>query len=212
MGDFRLNYRLREWGAFFQDDYRVTNHLTLNIGVRYMYYTPPYDSRNSISSWTQRQECPNYIVCGPNLLNLPLDSPYQPYYALAGKDLPRSLAPTDKKNIGPRFGFAWQPFGNTRTVIRGGYGIFFDTVPVSLNGDTLINYPQVIEDQENVSFGQNGLPVPNALIGFRISRPGLGNGGPGSVAQFQPGPNNFNPNFKNAYIQSWNFEIGRAHV
>src|SRR6185503_1864310 len=78
-----------------------------------------------------------------------------------------------------------------------------------VNGDTLLNYPQVIEDQENVQLGQNGPPVPNALIGFRFSRPGLGTGGPGSVAQFQPGPNNFNPNFHNAYIQSWNFTVQR---
>jgi len=209
VGDFRLNYTAREWGLFFQDDWKVSRNLTLNIGVRYMYYTPPYDSRNAISSWTQKQECTSFAVCGPNLLNLPLDSPYQPKYLLAGVDLPRSLAPTDKNDIGPRFGFAWQPFGSSKTSIRGGYGIFYDTVPVSANGDTLLNYPQVIEDQENVSFGQNGPPVPNALIGFRISRPGLGTGGPGSVAQFQPGPNNFNPNFTNAYIQSWNLSIQR---
>jgi hypothetical protein len=208
VGDFRLNYQLREWGAFFQDDWKVSRNLTLNIGVRYMYYTPPYDDRNAISSWTQQQECPSYTVCGPNYLNLPADSPYQTKYLLAGVDLPRSLAPTDKNDIGPRFGFAWSP-GSGKMSIRGGYGIFYDTVPVSVNGDTLINYPQVIEDQENLSFGQHGLPVPNALIGFRLSRPGLGNGGPGSVAQFQPGPNNFNPNFTNAYIQQWNLSIQR---
>lgn len=209
VGDFKLGYTAREWGAFFQDDYKVRRDLTFNIGFRYMYYTPPYDNRNAISSWLYRTQCPNYTVCGPNYLNLPANSPYQTRYGLAGVDLPRSLAPTDKKNIGPRFGFAWQPRGDTKTAIRGGYGIFYDTVPISLNGDTLINYPQVIEDQENLSFGLNGPPTKNALIGFRISKPGLGSGGPGSVAEFQPGPNNFNADFKNAYIQNWNFSIQR---
>ena len=209
VGDFRLNYALREWGVFFQDDWKASRNLTINIGVRYMYYTPPYDARNAISTWAQPQQCPSYNVCGPNYLNLPANSPYQAAYKLAGVDVPRSIAPTDKKNIGPRLGFAWQPFGSVKTVIRGGYGIFYDTPPVSVNGDTLINYPQVIEDQENVSLGQNGLPVPNAIIGFRISRPGIGTGGPGSVAQFAPGPNNFNPDFHNAYIQSWNVSIQR---
>ena len=209
VGDFKLGYTAREWGAFFQDDYKVHRNLTINLGFRYMYYTPPYDNRNAISSWLYPTQCPSYTVCGPNYLNLPANSPYQTRYGIAGVDLPRSLAPTDKKDIGPRFGFAWQPLGSTKTSIRGGYGIFFDTVPISLNGDTLINYPQVIEDQENLSFGLNGPPTKNALIGFRISKPGLGNGGPGSVAEFQPGPNNFNADFKNAYIQNWNFSVQR---
>jgi len=209
VGDFKLGYTAREWGAFFQDEYKLSRDLTLTLGVRYMYYTPPYDSNNAISSWLYPIHCPNFTVCGPNYLKLPADSPYQTRYGIAGKDLPRSLAPTDKKDIGPRFGFAWRPFGSNKTSVRGGYGIFYDTVPISLNGDTLINYPQVIEDQENLSFGLNGPPLPNALIGFLVARPGLGNGGPGSVAQFQPGPNNFNADFKNAYIQNWNFSIQR---
>ena len=174
VGDFQLNYWLREWGVFFQDDYKVTRNLTLNIGVRYMYYTPPYDSRNAISSWIQPQECPSYSVCGPNYLNLPADSPYQAYYGLAGEDLPRSLAPTDKKNIGPRFGFAWQPFGSSTTVIRGGYGIFYDTVPVSLNGDTLLNYPQVIEDQENVASGPEWFAGSECADRFSDQQAGVG--------------------------------------
>ena len=209
VGDFKLGYTAREWGAFFQDEYKLSRDLTLTIGVRYMYYTPPFDNRNAISSWLYPIHCPSYTVCGPNYLNLPANSPFQTRYGLAGKDLPRSLAPTDKKDIGPRFGFAWRPFGSNLTSVRGGYGIFYDTVPISLNGDTLINYPQVIEDQENLSFGLNGPIVKNALIGFRIAKPGLGDGGPGSVAQFQPGPNNFNADFKNAYIQNWNFSIQR---
>ncbi|PWU02086.1 MAG: hypothetical protein C5B51_21600 [Terriglobia bacterium] len=209
VGDFKLGFEAREWGAFFQDEYKISRNLTLTLGVRYMYYTPPYDPDKPLSSWLYPNHCPSYTVCGPNYLNLASNSPYQTRYGIAGKDLPKSLAPTDKKDIGPRFGFAWRPFGSSKTSVRGGYGIFFDTVPISLNGDTLINYPQVIEDQENLSFGLNGPPVPNGLIGFRIAKPGLGNGGPGSVAQFQPGPNNFNADFKNAYIQNWNLSIQR---
>jgi hypothetical protein len=209
VGDFHLKFQAREWATFIQDTYKVTNGLTLTIGARYMYYTPPYDPHKPLSSWLYPNHCPSYQVCGPNVLNETPTSPYYTTYGIAGKDLPLSLAPTDKKDIGPRFGFAWQPFGSSKTSVRGGYGVFFDTVPISLNGDTLINFPQVIEDQENPSFSEYGKPVPNDLIGFLNPNPGLGNGGPGSVAQFQPGPNNFNAHFRNAYIQDWNFSIQR---
>ena len=100
VGDFQLNYWLREWGVFFQDDYKATRNLTLNIGVRYMYYTPPYDSRNAISSWAQPQECPSYSVCGPNYLNLPADSPYQAYYGIAGEDCRAHSLPRIRRTSG----------------------------------------------------------------------------------------------------------------
>ena len=45
VGDFHLG-SAREWAAFIQDTYKVTNNLTLTIGARYMYYTPPYDPPN----------------------------------------------------------------------------------------------------------------------------------------------------------------------
>ena len=42
--------------------------------------------------------------------------------------MPRGLIQTDKNNFAPRIGFAWDPFGNGRTSVRGAYGIFYETV------------------------------------------------------------------------------------
>jgi len=64
-----------------------------------MYYTPPYDSRNAISSWLYPIHCPNYTVCGPNYLNLPANSPYQTRTA-AGKDLPALARSHRQEDIG----------------------------------------------------------------------------------------------------------------
>ncbi len=209
VADFQLNYWLREWGVFIQDDYKVTNNLTLNIGLRYMYYTPPYDDNDDISSWVQPANCLTFAECGPNYIHLSANDPRQSFFGVAGRDIPRSLSKTDKNNLGPRFGFAWQPFGNAKTVIRGGYGIFWETTPVSVNADSLYNYPQVIEDQQDLGLSQHGLPVAESFFGFLHENPGLGDGGPGSVAQFNPGPNNYAADFSNAYVQSWNFGIQR---
>lgn len=90
--------------AFFQDDWKVRRDLTLNLGLRYELYGPPYDKRGQ---WTNFVPQAGAIILAGN-----------PAY-------PRSLVHTDKNNFGPRVGFAWRPFGQTRTVVRGGYGIFY---------------------------------------------------------------------------------------
>lgn len=210
ISDFATRLRATEYGLYFQDDFKVSQTLTLNFGLRYMLYIPPKDTRDRISTLISPQRCPNYTVCGANF---PLGNPYIPFWGVAEGQakqynavaLPRSLSPVDKRNFGPRFGFAWQPLGNTKTVVRGGYGMFYDTVPILLTEDTIENWPFVIEDQQDLGLGQNGLPGPEGFMGFRVEIPGL----TGPVAPFFPGPNVYSPDFRNAYIQSWNLNIQR---
>lgn len=146
-----------------------------------------------------------------------VNSPFVPFWGVAegsaarwnASPLPRGLTPTDKKNFGPRFGFAYRPFGGTRTVVRGGYGIFYDTVPMILTEDTIENWPYVIEDQQDLGILQNGLPPAEGFFGFLIPNPGLNTFSSPGVAAFFPGPNVFSPDFRNAYVQSWNFGVQR---
>jgi hypothetical protein len=211
ISDFATRLRATEFGAYVQDDFKVSQSLTLNFGLRYMLYRPPHDTRDRISTLISPNRCPDFRSCGANF---PLGNPYIPFWGLPESTareynsavLPRSLSPTDKKNFGPRFGFAWQPFGGQKTVIRGGYGIFYDTVPLILTEDTIENWPFVIEDQQDLGLGQNGLPGPEGFMGFLVENPGLG---PGPIAPFFPGPNVYSPDFRNAYMQSWNFNIQR---
>jgi hypothetical protein len=86
-------------------------------------------------------------------------------------------------------------------VVRGGYGIFYDTVPGAIVEDTVTNLPNLKEDQQSLSLYQNGPPTPETFIGFLLANPLPG--------QFTPGPNAIDPNFRNAYIQQWNFGIER---
>lgn len=96
----------RSWetGYFAQDDWRVTQRLTLNLGLRYDLYTNPYELNNQ---WS------NFNVTTGTLLRAGVN----------GNS--RSLVNTDKNNWAPRIGFAYDLAGHGKTVIRGGYGIFY---------------------------------------------------------------------------------------
>ncbi len=196
---FFQDMRSTEYAAFVQDDWKVNSRLTVNMGVRYMLYLPPYELSDRVSTLTYPGKRPENFSEGAIAFLVPGSEKQAPNWGRAGIELPRSLFPPDKKNFGPRFGFAYRPL--TNTVVRAGYGIFFDTVPLYITQDTLENLPNMKEDQQSLSLFQDGLPTPETFIGFRIANPGPG--------QFTPGPNDVSPNFKNAYVQHWNFGIQR---
>ena len=196
---FFQDLRSTEYAGFVQDDWKVSSKLTINMGLRYMLYSPPIETADRLSTLTFPMGQPGSYAQGALFYLVPGNQKFAPNWGRAGKELPRSLYPTDKKNWGPRFGFAYSPLN--KTVVRGGYGIFYDTVPGYITQDTLENLPNMKEDQQSLSLYQNGLPTPETFIGFLIDNPGPG--------QFHPGPNNVDPDFRNAYIQQWNFGIER---
>jgi hypothetical protein len=87
------------YGGYIQDNYRFSSNLTLNLGVRYEPVTVPTETANRLA----------------NLRNLTDPSPHlgSPYFQNASF-----------KNIAPRVGFAWDPFGKGTTSVRAGYGIY----------------------------------------------------------------------------------------
>jgi outer membrane receptor protein involved in Fe transport len=103
-----------EFGFFVQDDWRVTPKLSLNLGLRYDFY----------SNFTARGEdgTPQAGLYNPDFLSMdgkfnvgPFRSPAKPYE-------------NDPLNFAPRFGFAYNPDGQSKTVIRGGFGLMFSNL------------------------------------------------------------------------------------
>jgi hypothetical protein len=110
--------------AFYaQDDWRITHNLTLNLGLRWDYDT---DATGTSSDYGP---CPNLT-----------EQPTSPCVWLANViDLHHH---PDKKNFGPRVGFAYDPFGKGKTVIRGGFGIYYDRIIFEVPG-----YERVQDDR-----------------------------------------------------------------
>jgi hypothetical protein len=115
-GQAPSNIRSKSYSAFFQDEWRVKRNLVVTLGLRYEYSTPKLDTQGrsfSIIPGLQSTRFPN----APLGLVFPGD-----------KGAPRGANFPDKNDWAPRFGFAWDPKGNGRTSIRGGFGMFYDVL------------------------------------------------------------------------------------
>ena len=106
----------RTYAAYAQDEYRVSDRLTLNVGLRYELATPFVEAENRI------------VVINPDRQSTV--QPQAPKGLLYPGDagIPDGGYATDKNNVAPRLAFAYDPTGKGRTSIRGAWGIFYDSL------------------------------------------------------------------------------------
>jgi len=126
VGDPTRNIHNWAYGLFAQDDWRVTRNLTINAGLRYEFNSVISESHNLLGNFDPNSPT-GLIQAGMNGVN----GPYNP----------------DHKNFAPRVGFAWDANGKGTTVVRGGFGLVYETI----NWESLLAF--------NNAFGLSNVPT-----------------------------------------------------
>lgn len=201
--------------AFFaQDDWKITPNLTLNLGLRYELHPPLKEVEYNTAFFD-----PGYVGPGtdgstvsgavivPNQQAIGFESTdfidaISPTPTLTAKQagVPETLRYTDKNDWGPRIGFAWRPYGNDKTVIRGGWGRFIETpLGFSLVSGWAVSASYV--GYYSQAYGGDGV-TPQ----LSFADPGFTNGGEGATgsAGFYYA---FPTRYKDPSVQQWNMTV-----
>jgi hypothetical protein len=191
-GGGQFDRGLRKWIAagYAQDEYRISQRLTLNFGLRYEVNTPYTDIRNRMNEWAPGRQSTVYPNAPAGLL-FPGDS-----------GVPAGIAPVDYREFMPRVGLAWDPFGGNKTIVRAGYGIFYDGFTNGVGGPlqaaiSALPWTQAYQ-----------LPGP----GFDLANPYGGAGTPFGTGNFVAPATvlTVQSGMLPPYSQNWNLSIERA--
>ena len=172
---------------YLQDDFRLSRRLTLNLGLRYDLDLPVKEKYNRLVAFRPGQKSQLVPTAPTGLL-------------FQGDPGLSQIVKTDKNNFAPRFGFAWDVFGDGRTSLRGGYGIYYDIVLGTLYGNFVVSPP--FTTTVNVS------SVRSFADPFGGTSP-FASGSSGLVFPQLLTLNVIDPNYKTPYNQQWNLSVQR---
>lgn len=192
-----LDFRQREFGVFVEDQWKLRTNLTVTYGLRWEYYGVPFEAHGNLSNLFQNASgAPPALAGGGNGFTF---SPVGPGTGL-------QLYSSYYRNFEPRFGFAWDPFNDGKTSVRGGVGVFSDRVYGNLVSDARGNPP--FQPSLFNLIASNSGPTSTAQLVNQVP-----------PAQLQPSPvvpqfsfsfpDLFAHNIKPPEVVTWNFGIQR---
>jgi hypothetical protein len=178
-----------EIGAYVQDDYRMTQKLTLNLGLRYDVFPPWEEINNRQSNFDPSTGL--FVVASDNA-------------TINGVKVGRRLQTYSKGDVGPRVGGAYDLTGDGKTIVRGGFGVYWNFSPGGTSSSKAQNQPflqSTLQTPTPSAYGNNlplstGLPQP-----------------PGVNPSALPGGSTrsaFDINFRDAYARQWNVNVQRG--
>lgn len=196
---------------FIQDEYRATTRLTLNLGLRYEYETPPTERYNrSVRGFDFTSTNPIEAEARANYAKSPIpEIPVESFRAVGGLTFagvngqPRRLWEPNRRNFAPRIGMALRlPHA---MVMRAGYGLYYITAGVDRINVNQAGYSQETTLVPTTDNGQNFIasfsnPFPN---GFALPRGASG----GLSTDVGRAVNFFRPNRPHGYNQRWSFNL-----
>jgi len=178
-----VDQRLWMASGFVQDDWKVNSKLTLNLGLRYDFATPPYSGNNNLA---------NFNPAGSGSLQ----------FASGGSVGDRTLVQVNTHNFAPRVGFAYSPDQNT--VVRGGYGLFYLTFERFGSEDELaLNPPFLVQTTGSIP-ATGTAPLFNLQGGFPASWLN-----PANINYQLTHIRTVNPYDPTPYVQQWSFGVQR---
>jgi hypothetical protein len=166
--DIASHLRFQMYESFLQDDWKIRPNLTLNLGVRWSAIVQPYDTEDVLTNFdpSRFDQSRAYQISSANVRVPGTGDPLNGIIVAADTSpYGRRVTDTQWFNFGPRAGFAWDPFGDGKTAVRGGYGMYYDRTLVGIAlQNAFVNPPFAVQSAFSAS-GGSGPTLSNPTAG-----------------------------------------------